>query len=185
MVMSDCQLSEVRAAVRGPLESVRQLASDLEALSVADITTHDARFEQWLQEIAHGLVRTAEVLSRIPAQVSQAEGAAFEAQAESLRRYFSHTETIAQRFTLVMNHFKDVEGPISLEQLTPLLVRNTELRREDAMEQARRKLERFKDCSLLEARRAGGSWSYSITDHAREFIDRGVFSSMGVSPRKR
>jgi len=144
---------------------------------------NDARLEQKFLEIARTLSQAAEILNALPAQYCDLDSAAYEARAESLRRYFSHTPDISSRFTVVMNYFKETSDFVPLSVVTPLLAQTIGVRKEDAQEAARRKLERFKDCGLLEVTRSNGTWSYKITDEARFLINRGDFASMGVYPR--
>jgi len=163
---------------------VRSCLRNLEDLSAGAEPLNQARFEQKFLEIARTLAQAAEILNALPARYCDLDSAAYEARAESLRRYFSHTPDISSRFTLVMNFFRDTAGFVSLSEVTPLLAQTIGVRKEDAQESARRKLERFKDCGLLEVTRANGAWSYKITDEARFLINRGDFASMGVHPKE-
>ncbi len=175
--------SEVRQLMEQPLRDVRELVSALEGVAAGGGSFNEHRIEQRLEDTAHLLLETARALRQIPARFDDQESAALEARAESLRRYFSHTPDIAQRFSVVMNYFYGTQGYVALDAVAPCLVQVVGVRRDDALELARRRLERFKDCSLLEARRSDATWSYRMTDEARDFIDRGVFRSMGVVPK--
>jgi hypothetical protein len=140
--------------------------------------------QQRIHEVAIRLADTADVLGAISQRFRDGSAALTEARAESLRKFFALTPDIAARFTTVMNFFRDRDDFVALSTIAPLLVQAAGLRREDAFEQARRRLERFKDCGLLEVRRHEGSWSYRITEEALSLIDRGAFESFGVRPRR-
>jgi hypothetical protein len=184
MVASDPQVDVVRSVVQEPVGQLRRAVAALEGLSVEGPSISAARFEQRAHEVALTLAETAEVLGAISQRFRDGSTALTEARAESLRKYFSPTSDITARFTTVMNFFRDTDDFVALSTIAPLLVQAAGLRREDALEQARRRLERFKDCGLLEVRRHEGSWSYRITEEALRLIDRGAFESFAVRPRQ-
>lgn len=184
MVSREKRAEELRSALRTPIEDVQSCMITLQDLSTGDDALKFITLEHRLYEIATTLTRAAESLNALPARFNIDDGAASEARAESLRRQFSLTTDISDRFTRVMNYFKETAGFIPLSEVTPLLAQTLGGRKEDAQETARRKLQWFKDFGLLEVRRASGTWLYKLTDDARFFIDRGYFASMGVNPQK-
>ena len=184
MLSSNLRVDVVRSAVKEPVDQLKRAVMALEGLTNQGAELNTTRFEVQIEAVAATLTQTAQMLGAISARFREEPTALMEARAESLRRFFSHTPDIATRFTTVMNYFRDRDGVVALDTIAPLLVNFAGVRREDALEQARRKLERFKDCGLLEVRRHEGTWSYRITEEALALIDRGAFESFGVRPRK-